>query len=65
MNEVILQPIFPELYVGFPSRIFCTWVTPLIRRGYKKPLTENDCWQSPMAVRTVTVVHQVQNYMKG
>ncbi len=53
------------MYVSFPSRIFCTWVTPLIRRGYKKPLIENDCWQLPMTERTVTVANQVQDSMKG
>jgi hypothetical protein len=61
----MLQPTVPELYVSFPSRIFCTWVTPLILRGYKKPLTENDCWQLPISERTVTVVHQVRSCMKG
>ncbi|CAF1480489.1 unnamed protein product [Rotaria sordida] len=59
------RPIVPEVYVSFPSRIFCTWVTSLILRGYKKPLTENDCWQLPISERTVTVAHQVQNCMKG
>jgi hypothetical protein len=61
----MLQPTVPELYVSFPSRIFCTWVSPLILRGYKKPLTENDCWQLPISEQTVTVVHQVQSCMKG
>ncbi|CAF3899223.1 unnamed protein product [Adineta steineri] len=59
------MPVVPELYVNFLSRIFCTWVTPLIVRGYKTPLTENDCWQLPISEQTVTVAHQVQNCMKG
>ncbi|CAF1344492.1 unnamed protein product [Adineta ricciae] len=52
--------IVPESYVSFPSRIFYTWVTPLVLRGYKKPLEESDCWKLPISERVVTVVHQVQ-----
>lgn len=49
----------PEMFISFPSRIFYNWVTPLIARGYKTPLTENDCWELPISERTVTVVQQV------
>ncbi|CAF4936841.1 unnamed protein product, partial [Rotaria magnacalcarata] len=59
------RPLVPEFYVSFPSRILYSWVTPLILRGYRKPLTEKDCWELPMSERTVTVVDQVRNYMKG
>ncbi|CAF4859615.1 unnamed protein product, partial [Rotaria magnacalcarata] len=58
-------PLVPEFYASFPSRILYSWVTPLILRGYRKPLTEKDCWELPMSERTVTVVDQVRNYMKG
>jgi len=61
----MLQPVVPEIYVSFPSRIFYHWVTPLILRGYKKPLTEKDCWQLPLSEQTVNVVQQVRNNMKG
>ncbi|UJR17989.1 hypothetical protein I4U23_004890 [Adineta vaga] len=63
-TELNERLIVPESYVSFPSQIFCTWVTPLILRGYKKPLEENDCWQLPISERTVTVVDQVQKRMK-
>ncbi|CAF2155180.1 unnamed protein product [Rotaria magnacalcarata] len=59
------RPLVPEFYVSFPSRILYSWVTPLILRGYRKPLTEKDCWELPMSERTVSVVDQVRNYMKG
>ncbi|CAF0999654.1 unnamed protein product [Rotaria sordida] len=62
LNE---RPIVPEFHESFPSRIFYSWATPLIHRGYKKPLTEKDCWELPMSEQTVAVVHQVRNYMKG
>lgn len=54
----------PELYVSFLSRMFYEWVTPLIRRGFKKPLTEDDCWQLPVSDRTATVIHLIGNRMK-
>ncbi|CAF1308417.1 unnamed protein product, partial [Adineta steineri] len=63
-EKYIISDVVPELYVSFPSRIFFGWVTPLILRGYKKPLTEKDCWQLSKSEQTVTVVHQVQNFMK-
>ncbi|CAF3222819.1 unnamed protein product, partial [Rotaria sp. Silwood2] len=59
------RPIVPEFHESFPSRIFYSWATPLILRGYKTPLTEKDCWNLPISERTVAVVHQVRNYMKG
>lgn len=51
--------------MSFPSRIFYGWVTPLVLRGYKKPLTEQDCWELPITERSATVVDQVRNYLKG
>ncbi|CAF1143852.1 unnamed protein product [Adineta ricciae] len=57
----IEKSIMPESYVSIPSQIFCTWVTPLIVRGYKKPLEDSDCWRLSISERIVTVVHQVQN----
>ncbi|CAM4943622.1 unnamed protein product [Rotaria socialis] len=58
------RPLVPEFYASFPSRILYSWVTPLILKGYRKPLTEKDCWELPMSERTATVVDQVRNYMK-
>lgn len=54
----------PEMFVSFPSRIFYSWVTPLIVRGYKTPLTEKDCWELPISERTVTVVQQVRRTLQ-
>ena len=60
-----LQPIAPELYVNFPSRITYWWVTPLILRGYKKPLTEEDCWKLQVSEQVGNVVHRVQACLEG
>ncbi|CAF4179831.1 unnamed protein product, partial [Rotaria sordida] len=51
-------PTVPELYESFPSRITFSWVTPLILHGFKKPLTEDDCWQLQISERVTNVVHQ-------
>ena len=59
------QPIAPELYVNFPSRITYWWVTPLILRGYKKPLTEEDCWKLQVSEQVGNVVHRVQACLEG
>ncbi|CAF0750239.1 unnamed protein product [Rotaria sp. Silwood1] len=59
------RPIVPELYKNFPSRLTFWWVTPLIIRGYKKPLTEEDCWQLEISERAVNVVHRVQACLAG
>ncbi|CAF1923142.1 unnamed protein product [Rotaria magnacalcarata] len=58
-------PTVPELYRSFPSRITYWWVTPLIIRGYRKPLTEKDCWQLEISERAVNIVHRVQACFEG
>ncbi len=59
------QPIAPELYESFPSRVAYSWVTPLILRGHKRPLTEEDCWQLQIPERAVNIVHRVQACLDG
>lgn len=55
----------PELYSSFPSRIIYSWVTPLILRGYRTPLTEEDCWQLETSERAINVVSRVQACLDG
>ncbi|CAF3640789.1 unnamed protein product [Rotaria sordida] len=59
------RPIVPELYKSFPSRLTFGWVTPLIIRGYKQSLTEEDCWELEISERAVNVVHRVQACFEG
>lgn len=40
-------------------------MTPLIIRGYKKPLTEEDCWQLEISERVINVVSRVQACLEG
>ncbi|CAM4856859.1 unnamed protein product [Rotaria socialis] len=58
-------PTVPELYRNFPSRITFWWVTPLIIRGYRKPLTEKDCWQLEISERAINIVHRVKACFEG
>ncbi|CAN4114105.1 unnamed protein product [Withania somnifera] len=36
--------ICPERYASILSRISFGWITPLLRRGYNRPITEKDVW---------------------
>ncbi|UJR38757.1 hypothetical protein I4U23_031422 [Adineta vaga] len=61
--ELDPRPIVPEQYASFLSQIFYSWATPLILQGYKKPLTEDDCWQLPISERTVSMVRRVRTFL--
>ncbi|MQL75608.1 hypothetical protein Taro_007976 [Colocasia esculenta] len=39
------EEICPERHVNILSRIFFSWMTPLMEKGYKRPITENDIWK--------------------
>ncbi|KAF6252635.1 hypothetical protein COO60DRAFT_504509 [Scenedesmus sp. NREL 46B-D3] len=49
--------VCPEWTAGVLSRLTFGWVSPLIRRGYKAPLTEADVWSLPPTDR-VEVLEQ-------
>ena len=40
----ITEKTNPEHYVSWPSVLFFSWFTPLIRLGHKKALEETDLW---------------------
>eukprot|EP00883_Tetradesmus_obliquus_P002963 jgi/Sobl393_1/13177/SZX62082.1 len=50
-------PVCPECTAGLWSRLTFGWLSPLIKRGYKTPLTEADLWSLPPADR-VEVLEQ-------
>lgn len=39
------EQICPERHVNLFSKIFFTWMTPLMQLGYKRPITEKDVWK--------------------
>ena len=62
---VLFKQIVPELRCSFPSRLTFSWVTPLILRGFRNPLTEDDCWQLEISERAINVVARVQACFQG
>eukprot|EP00656_Telonema_subtile_P006591 TRINITY_DN13051_c0_g1_i1.p1 TRINITY_DN13051_c0_g1~~TRINITY_DN13051_c0_g1_i1.p1 ORF type:complete len:1450 (+),score=430.93 TRINITY_DN13051_c0_g1_i1:142-4491(+) len=36
--------VYPEYRAGFLSRLLFSWMTPLITKGYKDPLVDNNIW---------------------
>lgn len=41
----------PEWNAGILSSLTFTWLSPLIRKGYKTPLQDKDIWSLPPADR--------------
>eukprot|EP00250_Pteridium_aquilinum_P005352 c15461_g1_i1 orf=573-5420(+) len=39
------EEVFPERHANIVSRIFFSWMTPLMKLGYKRPLMDSDIWQ--------------------
>ncbi|KAG9439107.1 hypothetical protein H6P81_019272 [Aristolochia fimbriata] len=39
------EQICPERHVNLFSKIFFEWMTPLMRQGHKRPITEKDVWK--------------------
>ncbi|GAB4829409.1 Multidrug resistance-associated protein 9, variant 2 [Ancistrocladus abbreviatus] len=39
------EQIFPERHVNLFSRIYFGWMTPLMEKGYRRPITEKDVWE--------------------
>ncbi|CAA0823750.1 ABC transporter C family member 2 [Striga hermonthica] len=44
-NKPLAELVCPERYANIFSRIYIDWMTPLMRQGYKKPITEKDVWK--------------------
>ncbi|CAM8923394.1 unnamed protein product [Rhodiola kirilowii] len=39
------EEVCPERHVSILSWLFFEWITPLMRQGYKRPITEKDVWK--------------------
>ncbi|KAI3852205.1 hypothetical protein MKX03_012277, partial [Papaver bracteatum] len=39
------EQICPERHVNVISKIFFSWMTPLMQKGYSRPITEKDVWK--------------------
>ncbi|KAJ3693574.1 hypothetical protein LUZ60_009054 [Juncus effusus] len=54
------ENICPERRVSIFSRIFFSWMTPLMQLGYKKPITEKDIWKLDTWDQTETLYNRFQ-----
>ncbi|PHT42829.1 hypothetical protein CQW23_16854 [Capsicum baccatum] len=61
-GETILgaDHICPERYASILSRISFGWITPLLRRGYHRPITEKDVWKLDSWDKTETLSARFQ-----
>ncbi|KAH7654349.1 Xenobiotic-transporting ATPase protein [Dioscorea alata] len=54
------EQICPERHANVFSRIFFEWVTPLMKQGYKRPITEKDVWKLDSWDETETLIKKFQ-----
>ncbi|XP_057833257.2 ABC transporter C family member 2 [Cryptomeria japonica] len=54
------EHVCPERHVNFFSRIFFSWMTPLMREGYKRPVSDKDIWQLDTWDQTETLYNNFQ-----
>ncbi|XP_049372840.1 ABC transporter C family member 12-like isoform X2 [Solanum verrucosum] len=61
-DETILgeDHICPERYASILSRISFGWITPLLRQGYNRPITEKDVWKLDSWDKTETLSARFQ-----
>ncbi|KAJ3698578.1 hypothetical protein LUZ61_002283 [Rhynchospora tenuis] len=54
------ENICPERHASIFSRIFFSWMTPLMQQGYKQPITEKDVWKLDTWDQTETLYTRFQ-----
>ncbi|KAG5033435.1 hypothetical protein JHK85_017417 [Glycine max] len=52
--------VCPERHANIFSRICFGWITPLMKQGYRKPITEKDVWKLDEWDRTETLTEKFQ-----
>ncbi|XVF09347.1 hypothetical protein REPUB_Repub07fG0084600 [Reevesia pubescens] len=55
------EQICPERHVNIFSKIFFSWMSPFMKQGYKRPITEKDIWKLDTWDRTETLNNKFQN----
>ncbi|KAK4782038.1 hypothetical protein SAY86_016140 [Trapa natans] len=50
------KQVCPERHVNILSKIYFSWMTPLMRKGYKNPITEKDVWELDTWDQTDTLI---------
>ncbi|VAH36682.1 unnamed protein product [Triticum turgidum subsp. durum] len=54
------EQICPERHANIFSRIFFSWMTPLMQQGYKRPITDSDIWKLDDWDETETLYNRFQ-----
>ncbi|KAL5577347.1 hypothetical protein UlMin_019046 [Ulmus minor] len=54
------EQICPERHVNIFSRLYFLWMTPLMQKGYKRPITEKDLWKLDTWDQTETLIRKFQ-----
>ncbi|KAL6843839.1 hypothetical protein ACP4OV_026410 [Aristida adscensionis] len=54
------EQICPERHANILSRIFFSWMTPLMQQGYKRPITDKDIWKLDNWDETETLYSRFQ-----
>ncbi|XP_074269631.1 ABC transporter C family member 12-like isoform X2 [Silene latifolia] len=52
------EHICPERYVSLISRVYYGWMTPLLEKGYRKPLSEKDVWKLDTWDKSETLINR-------
>ncbi|XP_039688197.1 ABC transporter C family member 12 isoform X2 [Medicago truncatula] len=52
--------VCPEMRASFLSRLSFGWITPLMKQGYRKPITEKDVWKLDKWDQTDTLSEKFQ-----
>ncbi|KAK8931125.1 ABC transporter C family member 2 [Platanthera zijinensis] len=58
------EQICPERHANLFSRIFFSWITPLMELGYKRPITEKDVWKLDSWDDTETLNSRFQKFWR-
>ncbi|KAF3450334.1 hypothetical protein FNV43_RR06414 [Rhamnella rubrinervis] len=54
------EEICPERHVNIFSKLCFGWMTPLMQKGYKRPITEKDVWKLDTWDQTETLIKKFQ-----
>ncbi|KAK6932100.1 ABC transporter type 1, transmembrane domain [Dillenia turbinata] len=54
------EQICPERHVNVISKIFFSWMSPLLKQGYKRPITQKDVWKLDTWDQTETLNDRFQ-----
>lgn len=54
------EQVCPERHANILSRIFFSWITPLMQQGYKRPINDNDIWKLDNWDETETLYSRFQ-----